>query len=220
MPAGRHRYLCLVSTARHAFLRSRARATGVEAELDRLRRPRDDVSRDLQRRILPCAASRCARAIPPRQSREAEDAAVASMAIAAVARASCGVGDEICRAVAGLAVAVASSGAARTDVTVADVVTLARTHAGAAVNRTWTLPIAVVYPTGRCNSRCVSCSWWATTGDGEMTAEEFADLAGSLEALGTRLAVFSGGEPLLREDLWTIARAFRHKGIVLHLLTS
>src|SRR5688500_18193323 len=53
-----------------------------------------------------------------------------------------------------------------------------------------------------------------------MTAQEFANLAKSLEALGTRLAVFSGGEPLLREDLWTIARAFRHKGIVLHLLTS
>lgn len=104
--------------------------------------------------------------------------------------------------------------------TVADVVTLARTHAGAAVNRNWTLPIAVVCPTGRCNSRCVSCSWWATTGEGEMSAQEFADLATSLKAMGTRLAVFSGGEPLLREDLWTIARAFRHRGIVLHLLTS
>jgi MoaA/NifB/PqqE/SkfB family radical SAM enzyme len=104
--------------------------------------------------------------------------------------------------------------------TVADVVTLARTHAGAAANRTWTLPIAVVCPTGRCNSRCVSCSWWATAGEGEMTAEEFASLASSLRAMGTRLAVFSGGEPLLRDDLWTIARAFRHRGIVLHLLTS
>ena len=104
--------------------------------------------------------------------------------------------------------------------TVADVVTLARTHAGAAVNRTWTLPIAIVCPTGRCNSRCVSCSWWATDGEGEMTAEEFAELAAALQAMGTRLAVFSGGEPLLRDDLLTIARAFRHRGIVLHLLTS
>jgi len=104
--------------------------------------------------------------------------------------------------------------------TAADVVTLARTHAGAAVNRTWTLPIAVVCPTGRCNSRCVSCSWWATTGEGEMTLQEFARLAAALQAMGTRLAVFSGGEPLLREDLWAIAGAFRHRGIVLHLLTS
>jgi MoaA/NifB/PqqE/SkfB family radical SAM enzyme len=104
--------------------------------------------------------------------------------------------------------------------TIADVVTLARTHAGAAVNRTWTLPIAVVYPTGRCHSRCVSCAWWETTGDLEMSVQEFTDVASSLRAMGTRLAVFSGGEPLLRDDVWAIARAFRHRGIVLHLLTS
>lgn len=104
--------------------------------------------------------------------------------------------------------------------TLADAVTLARTHGGAAVNRTWALPIAVVYPTGRCNSRCVSCAWWETTGEGEMTAHEFAHLASSLREMGTRLVVFSGGEPLLRDDVWTIARAFRHRGIVLHLLTS
>lgn len=104
--------------------------------------------------------------------------------------------------------------------TVADVVTLARTHAGAAVNRTWTLPIAVVCPTGRCHSRCVSCAWWATTGDAEMTVTEFAGLAQALRSMGTRLVVFSGGEPLLRDDVWAIARVFRDRGIVLHLLTS
>ena len=103
---------------------------------------------------------------------------------------------------------------------VSDVITLARTHAGAAVNRTWSLPIAVVYPTGRCNSRCVSCSWWETTGEHEMSVKEFTDVASALRAMGTRLAVFSGGEPLLRDDVWAIARAFRHRGIVLHLLTS
>ena len=104
--------------------------------------------------------------------------------------------------------------------TVADVVTLARTHAGAAANRTWTLPIAVVCPTGRCNSRCVSCAWWATTGEHEMSVREFDELASALRDMGTRLAVFSGGEPLLRDDLWTIAETFRRRGIVLHLLTS
>ena len=104
--------------------------------------------------------------------------------------------------------------------TVADVVTLARTHAGAAVNRTWTLPIAVVCPTGRCHSRCVSCAWWATTGEGEMTVPEFDNLAAALRSMGTRLVVFSGGEPLLRDDVWAIARRFRDRGMVMHLLTS
>lgn len=101
-----------------------------------------------------------------------------------------------------------------------DLVTLSRTHAGAAVNRTWTLPIAVVFPTGRCNSRCVSCGWWHTAGAHELSSSEFADLAVALRALGTRLVVFSGGEPLLREDVWKIAESFRAQGIVLHLLTS
>jgi MoaA/NifB/PqqE/SkfB family radical SAM enzyme len=104
--------------------------------------------------------------------------------------------------------------------TPADVVTLARTHAGAALNQTWTLPIAVVYPTGRCNSRCVSCAWWTTSGDDEMTVPEWTALASALRSMGTRLVVFSGGEPLLREDIWAIVRAFRHRGILLHLLTS
>lgn len=104
--------------------------------------------------------------------------------------------------------------------TAQDVATLLRTHAGAAINRTWTLPIAVVYPTGRCNSRCVSCAWWETTGDGEMTVQELTDLASALRAMGTRLVVFSGGEPLLREDIWTIVQAFLDRGIELHLLTS
>jgi MoaA/NifB/PqqE/SkfB family radical SAM enzyme len=101
-----------------------------------------------------------------------------------------------------------------------DWTTLALTHAGAAVNRTWTLPIAVVFPTGRCNSRCISCAWWQTTGHDEMTISEFGQLATSLRALGTRLVVLSGGEPLLRDDIWEIVRLFRAQKFALHLLTS
>jgi MoaA/NifB/PqqE/SkfB family radical SAM enzyme len=105
-------------------------------------------------------------------------------------------------------------------VTVSDLKTLTLTHAGAMLNRTWTLPIAVVCPTNRCHSRCLSCAWWATGGDNEMTVAEWTAIAVALRAMGTRVAVFSGGEPLLREDVWAIARAFADRGIVLHLLTS
>jgi MoaA/NifB/PqqE/SkfB family radical SAM enzyme len=101
-----------------------------------------------------------------------------------------------------------------------DLATLALTHAGAAVNRMWTLPIAVVYPTGRCNSRCLSCAWWQTPGDDEMTIAEFRALGVALRSLGTRLVVVSGGEPLLRDDIWEIVESFRAQGLVLHLLTS
>lgn len=101
-----------------------------------------------------------------------------------------------------------------------DITTLASTHAGAALNRSWTLPIAVVFPTGRCNSRCLSCGWWRTTGEAELSVAEFDHLARELRSMGTRLVVLSGGEPLVREDVWEIAEGFRAQGMVLHLLTS
>ncbi len=42
----------------------------------------------------------------------------------------------------------------------------------------------------------------------------------ALPALGTRLVVFSGGEPLLRPEVFNAAELFRAEGARLHLLTS
>jgi MoaA/NifB/PqqE/SkfB family radical SAM enzyme len=91
---------------------------------------------------------------------------------------------------------------------------------GQAVNRTLVLPLVVFFPTSRCNSRCVSCAWWTSSGDDDLTIEEIEPLAASLRGLGTRLVVFSGGEPLLRSDVFDIAQLFRRTGVALHLLTS
>src|SRR3954468_18343385 len=91
---------------------------------------------------------------------------------------------------------------------------------GQATNRTFVLPLLIFYPTGRCNSRCVSCDWWKQSGADDLTLEEIADVARALPALGTRLVVFSGGEPLLRPEVFEAARLFRHQGMSLHLLTS
>ena len=91
---------------------------------------------------------------------------------------------------------------------------------GQATNRTFVLPLLIFYPTGRCNSRCVSCDWWKQTGADDLTLEEIETLAGSLPALGTRMVVFSGGEPLLRPEVFDAARLFRARGLALHLLTS
>ena len=88
------------------------------------------------------------------------------------------------------------------------------------VNRTLVLPLLIVHPTSRCNSRCVSCDWWRSDGGGDMPVEAFAQLAGHLPALGTKLVLFSGGEPLLRPEVFTIADVFRSAGTHLHLLTS
>ncbi|MEI6243604.1 MAG: radical SAM protein [Acidobacteriota bacterium] len=97
---------------------------------------------------------------------------------------------------------------------------------GEATNRTLVLPIVMFAPTHRCNSACVSCSWWSTTttstvpGRGELTLAEIEVLATDLAKMGTRLVVFTGGEPLLRPDVFDAARMFQRRGITLHLLTS
>lgn len=91
---------------------------------------------------------------------------------------------------------------------------------GEITNRTFVLPVLIFFPTSRCNSRCASCNWWRSIGEGELTIQEIGHLAASLPSLGTRLVVFSGGEPLLRPDVLEIAEIFRETGVRLHLLTS
>ena len=91
---------------------------------------------------------------------------------------------------------------------------------GEVTNRTFVLPLLIFYPTGRCNSRCVSCDWWKQSGADDLTLEEIATLAGALPPLGTRMVVFSGGEPLLRPEVFDAAQLFRDRGMALHLLTS
>jgi MoaA/NifB/PqqE/SkfB family radical SAM enzyme len=89
-----------------------------------------------------------------------------------------------------------------------------------AINGTFVLPLVVFYPTSRCNSRCASCDWWRSSGSGDLTLDEIGRLADALPGLGTRVVVFSGGEPLLRPEVFQAARLFRQRGITLHLLTS
>jgi MoaA/NifB/PqqE/SkfB family radical SAM enzyme len=87
-------------------------------------------------------------------------------------------------------------------------------------NRTLVLPLVVFYPTSRCNSRCVSCDWWKHAGDDDLTVDQIDVVAAALPALGTRLVAFSGGEPLLRPEVFEAAQRFRARGVRLHLLTS
>jgi MoaA/NifB/PqqE/SkfB family radical SAM enzyme len=89
-----------------------------------------------------------------------------------------------------------------------------------AVNRTFVLPLVIFYPTSRCNSRCVSCDWWRSSGAGDLTLGEIERFAETLPSLGTRVVLFSGGEPLLRPEVFEAARLFRRRGVTLHLLTS
>src|SRR5262249_39768667 len=89
-----------------------------------------------------------------------------------------------------------------------------RTH------QTLALPVLIFFPTARCNSRCISCDWWKSDGKDDLSFEEIREFTQQLPALGVRMVVFSGGEPLLRRDVYEIAELFRNQGIKLNLLTA
>jgi MoaA/NifB/PqqE/SkfB family radical SAM enzyme len=105
-------------------------------------------------------------------------------------------------------------------VTATVIATAVLVRLGEVTNRTYVLPLVIFYPTSRCNSRCVSCDWWKQTGDGDLALEEIDEIAGRLPALGTKVVVFSGGEPLLRPEVFDAAALFKARGLQLHLLTS
>ena len=104
--------------------------------------------------------------------------------------------------------------------TAASIATATLVRLGEISNRTFVLPLVIFYPTSRCNSRCVSCDWWKQTGDHDLSLDEIDVVAASMADLGTQVVVFSGGEPLLRPEVFDAARRFRTRGITLHLLTS
>ncbi|MCL0041335.1 radical SAM protein [Dehalococcoidia bacterium] len=55
--------------------------------------------------------------------------------------------------------------------------------------------------THNCNSRCLMCSFWENRSTGELNTTEIGNILGQTREIGIRRICFSGGEPLLREDL-------------------
>ena len=81
------------------------------------------------------------------------------------------------------------------------------------------LPLAPLYLTERCNSRCVTCDYWRH-GRVDMNLEAVSRLLPDFAALGTRVILFSGGEPLLNPQWLAIAQLLKSRGLRLWLLTS
>ena len=81
------------------------------------------------------------------------------------------------------------------------------------------LPLVTLYLTERCNSRCVTCDYWRTGRD-HLTLARLEAMLPGLHRLGTRIALLSGGEPLLNPEWRAIAGALRDAGIERWLLTS
>jgi MoaA/NifB/PqqE/SkfB family radical SAM enzyme len=82
-----------------------------------------------------------------------------------------------------------------------------------------TLPLVTFYLTERCNSRCITCDYWRH-GRKDADVESVARVIPDLRRLGTRVALLSGGEPLLNPQWQSIATTLRDAGIRVWLLTS
>lgn len=81
------------------------------------------------------------------------------------------------------------------------------------------LPLATLYLTERCNSRCVSCDYWRH-GRRDLHIDAVRRLLPSLAELGTDTVLISGGEPLLHAEWAAIAGLLHGQGLKLWLLTS
>ncbi|MBU1863230.1 MAG: radical SAM protein [Candidatus Omnitrophica bacterium] len=73
--------------------------------------------------------------------------------------------------------------------------------------------------TWRCNQRCIHC-YQFPPGDYELTTHQVKDILSQLADAGTLYLSFTGGEPLLREDFWHIARFAFKKHFAILLQTN
>lgn len=67
------------------------------------------------------------------------------------------------------------------------------------------VPLAVRWQlTNRCPNRCVYCNIWNEDQGGELSTAQAVKIIDDLKKLGTQTISFSGGEPLLRNDIGKI----------------
>lgn len=95
----------------------------------------------------------------------------------------------------------------------------ARLMVNLCTDRLAALPLAVIYLTTRCHSRCVACNYWASP-PMDLPVERAEHLALELQRLGARRVVLSGGEPLDHPHWSEIAAAMRRAGLLVWLLTA
>ncbi|MBE3575356.1 MAG: putative heme d1 biosynthesis radical SAM protein NirJ1 [Firmicutes bacterium] len=83
-------------------------------------------------------------------------------------------------------------------------------------------PVVVWNSTRACNLHCVHCYMDARGGpeEGELTTEEALRFVDQLADFRVPVLLFSGGEPLMRPDFFTIANYARQKGLRVTLSTN
>ncbi len=81
------------------------------------------------------------------------------------------------------------------------------------------LPLLVGWSvTGRCNRDCFYCN--SKTPGRELSAKEALGVLDQLAAAGTKLVQFTGGEPLLRDDIGQLIRHAKSKNLLVNLSSN
>ncbi len=88
-------------------------------------------------------------------------------------------------------------------------------------DRISSLPIVILMPHSSCNCRCVMCDIWkGNKNTKQLTKKDFEVILVSLEKLGTRQVVLSGGEALLHSDFFSLCNILQKEKIKITLLTT
>lgn len=80
--------------------------------------------------------------------------------------------------------------------------------------------LGIIVPTYRCNLRCKMCNFWKKDFKREFNTKEVFKIIDSFAEMGTKAISFSGGEPLLREDIFDMIKYGKERGMVVHLATN
>jgi radical SAM protein with 4Fe4S-binding SPASM domain len=84
-------------------------------------------------------------------------------------------------------------------------------------------PVVFWNLTDRCNLRCTHCyskSGPGRTTEGELTTAEALGVIDDLADTGVPLILFTGGEPLMRADIWDLAGHAKNRGLKMALSTN
>jgi MoaA/NifB/PqqE/SkfB family radical SAM enzyme len=82
------------------------------------------------------------------------------------------------------------------------------------------LPILLIEAHSRCNCRCEMCDIWKSPETREFSLEQLHAQLPSIEALGTRWVVFTGGEPLMHSNVFALCEPLRARGIEVSILST
>jgi radical SAM protein with 4Fe4S-binding SPASM domain len=80
-----------------------------------------------------------------------------------------------------------------------------------------------IHPTFKCNLKCIYCynaKERKEQGDSELTTDEWFSIMDQVKDLGGEQIVFTGGEPLLRKDIFELGKFANSIGLTCSLLTN